>query len=219
MTPDTRLRSDQRAPDAGLEAQVAMLRARQRAGEIPRIEVGPCESCGGRRQVPDLEVGRRSVMCPTCNGSGKRYVCGVEIAAYVGHEEARALLGWSEKPWRCPEFHKEVRGLVYKKVGIEPCGAGEWEPCECEGEGLADDQVGFARWVKGLSRYGREVERRVERAIDGVPGPHGLIPYPEDKMTASLPHYAAAVAFMHGEPAVRTAIKDSLAPWALGETT
>lgn len=229
-SPDTRHRSTQRAPTLSedLERQVSELRERQRQGLVPQIEA-ECEWCSG-----DGDAGDSVPPCPTCNGSGKRYVCGVELAAYVGDPVARALADPVEvigdllalKTWEAldeaPLAHwaKRLRPRFGEAIErrVMVLGARASLPAldvVVEGEGE------FAAALNALSFaedavYGTPDETEWRAAWDVLIGSRaiGLIPHPLSVAEVVLNCQKQ----LSGEPTIRTAIKDALVPWALGET-
>lgn len=192
---DQATRSQERSAET-LEDRVHVLRARMRAGRRGREIDVPCGTCKG-----DKWLGRYDpedlVICPTCNGSGRRTEWGLDLAAYCGDEAARALA-----PVRL------TKQTVEKPLHWSP-GAREF----VEAGGLLVPRD-LKAWINGLSRWGREVEERAEDAIDvlrvGKPIP--------TRWGGSLAEYAfEEIAGFKSvtEPQIRTAISDALVKWAL----
>lgn len=185
---DQATRSQERSAET-LEDRVQVLRARMRTDwRGRRIDAGACLEPSRPHGEPP---------CPTCNGSGRRIEWGLDLAAYVGDEAARALV-----PVRL------TKQTVEKPLHWSP-GAREF----VEAGGLLVPRD-LKAWINGLSRWGREVEERAEDAIDvlrvGKPIP--------TRWGGSLAEYAfEEIAGFKSvtEPQIRTAISDALVKWAL----
>ena len=130
---------------------------------------------------------------PTCNGSGVLTIPGRELAAYVGDEACRYLLGY------CTGCH----GLHRHEDRAKKC---------------ARSKLG--KWVQGLSRYGDEVLRRTELVLDGIYDPEPFEPFGASGagLGERLARYARLISadVKTGEPVIRQAIQDDLVPWAIG---
>lgn len=106
-----------------------------------------------------------------------------------------------------PHRQQGKAGRWYRKVGIEPCGAGEWEPCECDEARRAIEAA--EAWVEC------PCEEHLLAWWEAVPQPPlTWVPVPLDTELGHLAIQGAAQ--LAGEAPVRSAIQRALISWALG---
>ncbi len=215
---DSKLEHQRRttAPEL-LEERVAWLRARMRTGwRGRRIDAGKCpgiparEDMGGNVfdaircedgqveceacNLDGLDVcwlcrGAEQVACLTCDGSGRRIEWGLDLAAYVGDEAARAI----------SDPAQVVGDLLALKT---------WE-------GL--NETSLDHWINGLCRYGRDARAIAEAAVDRLVFRRSQDAGLSDSEFARW--VAREALRRVNEPTIRRAIREALVPWALGETT